>query len=132
MMETRKMLMLIQKLVESVIQRAGDRQKPVPFEFMLYNFSHIIGRRLIYVVIEPVRIQELPGGTPINDRRVFRVIIRKIVGRYGRIHAFTQISEIFLCQSVGVIFGMAGNEEMAAVGCLGDGYAGFVGDSHKF
>ena len=85
------------------------------FPAPLLNRPDIIRRRLVHVIIEPVGIQQLPGGAPIDDRRVLRVIIREIVGRNRRIHSLIQVSEIFLRQRICIVFRVAGNEEMAAI-----------------
>ena len=83
----------------------------------LLNVSHIVRRRLIYIVVQPVGEKKLAGGTPGDDGSLGRIVVREIIHRNLGIHSTLQIPEVFQGQRVSVVLGMAGYEEVAAV-CL--------------
>ena len=97
------------------------------------NLFYIIRRTLVYIEIQPVGVQQLPGGTPGYARRLRGIIVREIILR--KIHggkSLLHIAEIFLRKRVRIVLRMAGHEELSAVLRLRDRQASALGNGHDF
>ena len=70
---------------------------------------------LVYEVVQPIGEQQIRARPPGAGRR-FRVVIpREIIpGQLNR-ESFVFVSQIFVTQSIRIIFGMSGDEDLPAV-----------------
>lgn len=70
------------------------------------NFTQIIRRCLVYIIVQPVSIQIITMRSPKHGRTLCTVVLRIIIERYlnGQILLF--ITHIFIMERISVIFRM--------------------------
>ena len=83
-------------------------------------FRQIVGRGLVHIIVQPVRIQQLRVRAPGDARGLRRIVVREVVARQRHVQAFRDIALVLGHERVGVVLGVAEHEEVAAVGALGD------------
>ena len=79
------------------------------------DLFQVVGSGLVDIIIEPVGIEELGGGTPADDRGAGGVVLSEVVFRYGDIQPLVDIPEIFIGQGVRVILRVSGDKEAPIV-----------------
>ena len=81
----------------------------------LRSIDKLIGRLLVYVIIQPVGIHDVPMGSPLQHRPFSRIIIRIIIAGQFNGKSFFPVTLIFLIQGQTVIFRMSHHENLASV-----------------
>ena len=79
------------------------------------NFVEVIRRQLVYIVIEPVAVQEIAVRPPFQKRFLFRIVIGEVIYRDCRSKSFSSISGVLVPESVAVVFRMSHNEDLSPV-----------------
>ena len=64
------------------------------------DLPNIIWRGLIYIVIQPVRVEQLSGRAPAYNGRTTGIIVGEVVGGNINIQALLYIPSIFLGQGI--------------------------------
>ena len=95
------------------------------------DLGQIVGRSLIDVVIEPVGIEELGGGAPAHQRGLGGIVVGEVVVGDVDVDALVHIPEVLVGQGVGVVLGVAGDEEAAVVLALHGKDPRLLGDGQQ-
>ena len=90
---------------------------------MLFDILHIVRRRLVHVVIQPIGIEQIRAGSPPHDRLAGGVIVGEIVG--GRLdgQSCVLVAEVLILQGVRVVLGVTHDEDLLAAGGHGAEHA---------
>ena len=86
---------------------------------------------MVYIVVQPVGIQQLSMTAPGCVGRLGGVIVGEVILGQRVGDALPDVAGVFAQQGVNVVFGVAEYEEIAAVHALGQVNASFVGNCQK-
>jgi hypothetical protein len=77
--------------------------------------ADIIRSQLIYIVVQPVGVQQVGMTTPTHKRGLRRVVARKIVGGDMNGQTLTDVAVVFTFQGKRIVFRMTGNESVPPI-----------------
>ena len=72
----------------------------------------VVGCRLIDEIVQPVLIEQIGVAAPGDARRLRVVVIREVILRHVDRQTRSFVAQIFLLQRPGVVFRVAGNEDL--------------------
>ena len=78
------------------------------------EFLQVVGGRLVNIVVEPVGVQEVGVGAPVDDGGLGVVVVGEIVGGDLWVNACGFVAQVFFLEGVAVVFGMAGDEDLSS------------------
>ena len=79
------------------------------------HMPQIVWCNLVDVIVQPVSEQQITVAAPGSARFVLRVVLRKIVVGNLRVQTGFHIAEIFTCQGIGIVLGVAGDKGDALI-----------------
>ena len=84
---------------------------------MLYllDILDVVGRRLIYEIVEPIGIEQICTASPTNYRFLRVIVIREIILRYLDRKSRVLVAHLFLLESVSVVLGVSRNEDLSSL-----------------
>ena len=104
--------------VSLIITQNGSENKfsaVISILFTFCNGVNVVGRRLIYEIVEPVGEKEICVCAPGNVGRLFCVIAGEIVLRNFDGLALSEVTKILVFEGVGIVFAMTGDEYLSTL-----------------
>lgn len=96
--------------------------------FLVGELAQVVGRLLVDIVVEPVRVEQVGVGAPGDQGLLGGVVVGEVVARQGDGQALGLVALVLVLEGIGVVLRVPGDKDVLAVAGGGQVHPGLRGD----